>query len=300
MTLRYLAVSAAAVLWAFGGTFARVLVDDGASVLEITEARAWIAALGIGAIVWARNRSGRSGPRGRRAPLHLFVLFGLCIAAANYFYYSAVAALPVAIAIVIQYTAPALVVLWIAIAERRKPSRRVLGPLVLALAGVALLAGLPEVIATGDLRLSGSGIAAAGASALAFGAYILVGERVERAVGPEGALLRGFAVAGVFWIAVQLTRGRPETLLDPSFIPGVIVIGVFATIVPFLLFLWGLGGVGASRAGIVSTLEPLSAALFAFVWLGQSLDAGQLAGAFMVVAGIAVVQSGRAAPAPLE
>jgi len=298
----FLAVSAAAVLWAFGGTYARTLIDRGASPYEITEARAWIAFLALGALLLWRRRGGSS--RAAPPPLVFTIGFGLSIAAANLLYYSAISALPVAVAIVIQYTAPAMVVGWLALAERRPPSKHVVWALVAAVAGVALLAELPRILTSGGRILSGRGVAAALGSAVAFAAYILLGERVVPAYGPEGALVRGFGVAGVLWIAVQATRGRPDTLLDPAMLPGVVVIGIVATVIPFMLFLWGLQRIGASPAGIVSTLEPLSAALLAYVWLGQGLDAWQLAGAALVVAAIGVVQSEQAeaapAPAPLE
>ncbi len=302
--LGFLAVSAAAVLWAFGGTFARKLIDSGASPLEVTEGRAWIAFVVLGAFTFLRNRS--RPPRAERdnAPGWIVILFGLSIAAANYFYYSSVASLPVAVAIVIQYTAPGLVVLWIAFVARRAPSTRIIASLGAALVGVALLAELPSVISGSGTSLAGRGVAAAIASAFAFASYILTGERVERAAGPEGALVRGFGVASVLWIVVQAVRGRPDTLLDGSLIPGVIILGIVATVIPFSLFLWGLARIGPSRAGIVSTLEPLSAAVIAYLWLNQSLGGVQIAGAALVVIGIAVVQSARAeavpAPAPLE
>lgn len=297
----YVAVSAAAVLWAFGGTYARVLIDRGASALEITEARAWLATVAFAVIVGVRR--GRLRSPGR--PGWLFsVAFGLSIAAANYFYYSAVGSLPVAVAIVIQYTAPGLVVLWLAVAERRRASARVAWSLILALAGVVLLAELPSVLASGSTSLSVDGVAAAAASAVAFAAYIVTGERVSAAVGPERSLLRGFATAGAFWLLVQAPRGLPRTILAADVFPGVLVIAVAATIVPFGLFLWGLGRIGPSRAGVTSTLEPLSAAFIAWAWLGQTLGVVQIVGAGMVVVGIAVVQSEDAAvvpePAPLE
>ncbi|MFY9586392.1 MAG: EamA family transporter [Actinomycetota bacterium] len=302
--LGFLAVSAAAVLWAFGGTYARTLIDRGASPLEITEARAWIAFAVLGAFILVRNRT--RGPREtrERAPAWIVVLFGLSIAAANYFYYSSVASLPVAVAIVIQYTAPGLVVLWLAFAARQPPTRRIVGALAAAVVGVALLAELPTVLTGGDTSLAGRGVAAAVASAFAFASYILTGEHVERAAGPEGALVRGFGVAGVMWIVVQAFRGRPDTLFDGSLLPGVILLGIVATVIPFSLFLWGLARIGPSRAGIVSTLEPLSAAVLAYLWLDQSLGGWQIAGAALVVVGIAVVQSERSeavpAPAPLD
>jgi drug/metabolite transporter, DME family len=300
--LGFLAVSAAAILWAFGGTYARRLIDDGASALEITEARAWIAFLALGAWTWWQSRD-RSKPAHREhCPGWIVVLFGLSIAAANYFYYSAVASLPVAVAIVIQYTAPALVVLWFAFADRRAPSSRVILALAAAIAGVALLSELPDVLSGEGTSLAPRGVPAAIASAFAFASYIVTGEKVERAVGPVGALARGFGVASVLWIVIQATRGKPETLLDTSLLPGVLVLAVVATIIPFSLFLWGLARIGPSRAGIVSTLEPLSAAVLAYVWLDQSLGALQIAGAALVVVGIAVVQSERteAVPVPVD
>jgi len=106
-------------------------------------------------------------------------------------------------------------------------------------------------------------------------------------------VLRGFAVASVFWAGVQLVRGRPQTLLDPVFVPGVLILAVFATLVPFLLFLWGLERIRASRAAITSTVEPLAGAVFAFAWLGQSLGPGQLVGAVVVVGAIAALQTQR-------
>lgn len=287
--LGYLAVAAAAVLWAVGGTFARTLMDRGASPVELTEARAWIALIGVGAIVAVR---GRGGPRGEPVSARLTVAFGLSLAAANFTYYLAISLLPVAVAIVVQYTAPGLVVLWKAAAEKQRPSRWVVTALLLALAGVGLLSEIHRIPA-GGLRIDPLGLAAAVASALAFAAYVLMGERVGRAVGPERAVFYGFIVASLFWTAVQEIRGRPETLLDVSFLPGILFLGVFATILPFLLFLRGLDLVRASAAGIVSTLEPVSAAVLAYVWLGQALTPLQITGAASVVVAIAVVQSER-------
>ena len=298
--LGFLAVSGAAVLWAFGGTYARTLIDDGASPLEITEARAWIAFFALGGwMLWRGRRRPRSG---EPCPVWIIVLFGLSIAAANYFYYSSVASLPVAVAIVIQYTAPGLVVLWLALAEKRRPSLRVVVALGAALIGVALLAELPDALSGASTSLAPRGVAAAIAAAFAFASYIVTGERVEKAAGPVGSLARGFGVASVLWIVVQATRGRPDTLLDASLLPGVLVLAVVATIIPFSLFLWGLSQIGPSRAGIVSTLEPLSAAFLAYFWLDQSLGGVQIGGAALVVAGIAVVQSERteAVPVPVD
>src|SRR5919109_4022457 len=152
----YAAVAVAAVLWAIGGAFASYLIDDGASFVELTEARAWITALVLaGALLVRRDRSGPA----ERIGLPWVVVFGLSIAAANFTYYASLSRLPVAIAITVQYTAPGLVVLWIAVVERKRPTARVVAALLGAMLGVALLAELPDVVASGELRLDALGLA---------------------------------------------------------------------------------------------------------------------------------------------
>jgi drug/metabolite transporter, DME family len=289
--LGYLAVSSAAILWAIGGTYASELIDRGASFVELTEARAWITALALVIVTVIRREA--TQPARKAAPLWLVVLFGCSIATANLTYYASLSRLPVAIAITVQYTAPGLVVVWLVLNGRERPSRRLWGALVAAILGVALLAELPVLVSEEKLRLDAIGLLIAGISAFAFATYILSGERVGQAFGARGSVLRGFLVSSVIWVIVQLVRGRPDTLLDTSFLPGVIFLAVATTIAPFLLFVWGLEHVRPSEAGIVSTLEPLAAALFAFIWLDQSLSGWQLAGAALVLAGITVVQTER-------
>lgn len=299
----FAAVAAAAVLWAASAIYARTLIDRGAAPIELSAGRAWIAFGVLGSVVLWRRRAG-ARPKGPRPSAWLVIGFGLAIAGANFFYYSAIRSLPVAVAIVIQYTAPALVVLWLAAMERKRPSRRVVWALAAAIAGVALLSEVSRVLASGDVTLSASGIAFAFGSAVAFASYIVLGERMVPAYGPEGTLTRGFGVAGALWVVVLAMRGRPDTLLDPSLVPGVVLLGFIATVIPFMLFIWGLERIRASRAAIVSTLEPLSAAFLAYVWLDQRLDGWQLAGAALVIVAVAVVQTEQVetvpSPAPLE
>jgi drug/metabolite transporter, DME family len=289
--LGYLAVAAAAILWAIGGTFARTLLDRGASAVELTAARAWITVLGVGTFVVLRRRGWPWAELRQWRSIAILVGFGLALAAANFTYYAAIALLPVAVAIVIQYTAPAMVVAWKSIVERQRPSRRVLIALVLASAGVLLISEVVSVVMTGQSRLSAVGIVLGLVSAVAFSAYVLFGENVGRLIGSERAVLAGFVIAGTFWLVVQIVRGRPQTLLDSSFWPGIVFLGVVTTIAPFMLFLWGLGVVSASPAGIISTLEPVSGALLAYLWLGQALSMSQIVGAVAVIVGIALLQS---------
>ena len=286
----YAAVCAAAVLWAVGGAYASHLIDRGASFVELTEARAWIT-VGVLSVVVARSHKREA--TGPPVAVWITVVFGLSIAACNFLYYLSLSRLPVAVAITIQYTGPGLVVGWSVIAGGLRPSRRVIGSLVAAMVGVSLLAEIPSLVASGKLQLDGLGLIASVLAAISFATYMVSGEYVARLYGAQRSVLRGFVVASILWIVVQLARGRPDTLLDRRFIPGVVFLAVATTIAPFLLFVWGLERVRASDASITSTLEPLAAALIAFVWLHQSLSVWQLVGGVLVLLGIGLIQAER-------
>jgi drug/metabolite transporter (DMT)-like permease len=285
----YAAIAVAALLWAAGGAVARHVIHEGASLVELTEARAWVSALVLGGMLWLRRE-----PRAK-SPLALVVVFGLAIAAANFFYYASLSRLPVAVAITVQYTAPAIVVVWMAVVERSRPSNAVIAAVISAVAGVALLAELPSVLTQGHLRLSAAGVGFAIAAALAFVGYMLTGTRLARTIGARVAVARGFVVASVLWLVVQALRGRPHTLTQVRFLPWIAFLAIATTVVPFVLFAWGLERVPASNAAIVATLEPLTAAVIAFVWLGEHLTVLQIVGALMVLFGVGVVQLERPA-----
>lgn len=306
--LGYLAVAAAALLWATGATVARTLMDEGVSALFLAATRAWVALPLVAPALLFQTKEGGSQPGaegsrlnpnptpyfrahlGRfRANLPALVLFGLNLAMANLTYYASVGRLPVAVAITIQYTSPALVVAWASLVARRPPGPRVIVALLLVLAGVPLVSG---VLGRGT-RPDPLGLALAGLASLTFAAYMVLADSLANRLGAGPSLAGGLAVASLFWAALLLPRGLGP-LLQLARLPRLLYLGSLGTAAPFFLFIWGLArGVGAARAGIVSTLEPVSAALLAYAFLGQSLSSSQLLGGALVVLGV-----GAARPSP--
>jgi DME family drug/metabolite transporter len=218
------------------------------------------------------------------------LLLGAALALVNATYYAAIDRLPVAVAVVLQYTAPALVVVWSAAASRRPPTAATTAALVVALAGVALVAGLPS----GSPRaLDPVGVAIGLGAAASFAAYALLSERARRTSGPLPVLLQAFAVASAIWICLQAPRGWPEELFAGNRIGLVALVGLSGTLAPFLLFVWAVGHVRAASAAIAATLEPVLAAIAAWSWLGQTLSLQQVAGGVLVIAAVTHLQLSR-------
>jgi drug/metabolite transporter (DMT)-like permease len=68
---------------------------------------------------------------------------------------------------------------------------------------------------------------------------------------------------------------------------------VLGTIVPFALVVAALRWISATRAGITAMLEPVLAIVVAWGWLGESLNAVQLSGAAVTLAGVSLALSSR-------
>ncbi|MGH2730470.1 MAG: EamA family transporter, partial [Actinomycetota bacterium] len=232
--------------------------------------------------------------RPRRSGLLLFVALGLSIALVNATYYVAIDRLPVAVAVVVQYTAPVLVVAYAATRSRKRPSKEVSLALAGAVAGVLLVSELPA----GDVgRLDGWGLIVALCSAFFFASYTLLSEQAAAEHGTVEAMFRAFVVASVFWILFQIPRGWPEDLVSSSNLPEVLYIGVAGTLAPFLLFVWGTQRVRSERAAIAATLEPVLAAVIAWTYLNQTLSVMQVTGGVMVVGAVLSLHT-RRAPEP--
>src|ERR687891_464633 len=255
-----------------------------------SQAPVGLAAIALAAALWALGAVVAPPSRTVRRSL---VLLGVCIGLVNAVYYVAIDRLPVAVALVLQYTAPAMVVVYTAVRLRKRPPNEIVVAVSLALAGVALVSGLLGAdLGSVDLF----GVAMGLASAVLFASYTLVGESVTRTYGPLGAMFRAFSIASSLWICWQVFNGWPHELFDPANLPRVILIGLGATLAPFLLYLWGVERVKAERAAIAATLEPVLGAVVAWVLLDQTLTVVQSAGGALVIAAVILIQTGRSRP----
>lgn len=277
----------AAAGWATAAIVARRLFDVGVSPLDLSAARSVIAGVGLAPVLFrSRARVNLVTPR--------VVWLGLSIALVNAAYYLAIERLSVAVAIVLQYTAPALVVGWTVVTQRRLPSTEVVVALIAAVAGVALIV---EIVGSAVGALDRAGVAFGLASAVLFATYSLLADSASRNYGAIGAMARAFTVASGFWLIVQIIRGWPQELFATNNVPEVLFVGIAGTLIPFLAYVWGISRVRAERATIAATLEPVFAAAAAWVWLGQTLSLMQLLGGALVVAAVCVLQLNRTASA---
>ena len=289
----------AALLFSVNATASKTVLLAGLTPVQLVSLRSAGAAVCLFVLLAiTRPASLRATPR----ELAFFALFGVTgIAFVQWFYFVAIARLPVSIALLLEYTAPVLVALWVRFVHGETVRTRVWGALLLCLGGLALVAQVHN-----GLTLDGLGVLAGFGAAVSLAAYYLLG---ARGLGERDALSLcawSFAFSALLWAVIQPwwtfpfgTLGLSTALsgvLAGVIVPvGLVVAGivVLGTVVPFLLVLGAIRHLGPHRVGLLGMAEPVGAGLVAWFLLREVLSPLQLAGAALVLVGILLAETAR-------
>jgi drug/metabolite transporter (DMT)-like permease len=236
----------------------------------------------------------------RRVPLALsgtqmagFVGMGALYVVESGLYFASSRRIPVALTALLLYLYPALVALWEWLAGRHRLEGRDLTALSASLLGTALAVGSP------GRGLDPLGLAMGLGTAFGYTAYVLLGARLQKGVpallasawimGSAGLIYLGLALASHQWQpALALRAWRP--------LLGLAVVG---TLLPIPMLLAGMARIGAARASVVSTLEPLAACLFGLLFLQELLRPWQWLGAALILGAVMLLSVERKAEEPL-
>lgn len=287
-TAGLLAVIAATSLWATLGVAGKALYAGGAQPLVVVAWRALLAAAALLAAlaVWA--------PALLRIPASeapFFALYGF-VAAANYAcYFLALRHTTVAVAIVLLYTYPAFTSIAARLLYGEALDAAKVLALVLTFAGVILVARGQDPRA---LQLDAAGIAFGLGAGITMAAYGLLGKRATTIHSPWTTALYAFAFATGWLALAQGPRLAGALAFAPAMWVGLLYMAVGPTLLSYGLFLWAIQRIEVSRASLWTTLEPPVAALLAFIFLGETVDAVQGAGCALILAGIVILQGSRA------
>lgn len=292
-----LAIGAA---FAFGmsGGWARGLIDAGWTPGAAVTARIWVAALVllIPTLISLRGRWGLV-----RRNIGMIAAYGLlAVTATQLFYFQAVAVMDVGIALLIEYTAPVAVILWLWIRRGERPSRRSILGAIIAFVGLVLMLDVvtgAEVNVAGVLWALGAMVGAA--------TYFVLSAKADTGLPPlalagSGLLLGaiGLTIAGavgvlpIAWTTDDIAY-RFGTV--PWFAP-VLAMGVLATALAYLLGIASTRMLGSRLASFVALAEVVAALLFGWLLLGQLPDLLQALGGALVLAGVVVVKLGEPVP----
>lgn len=222
-----------------------------------------------------------------RELVRIFVLGVLGVAASNYFYYVAIQKTNVATAIVLQYTAPVWVLLYMALRGLHRATLQRIAAVALAMFGIALLIGL---FRPGGLRLNAIGVIAGMLAAFSFAFYNVAGHSILVRRDHWIVLLYTTLGASLFWIAIN----PPWKIIAARYSGGqwafLAMFSLISVLAPFAFYFAGLRHLEPTRAIVVSCLEPVFSIALAAVLLGETLRTLQTVGIVLVLVAVVVVQ----------
>jgi len=298
-------VVTAAIFFGINAGVTRIPMETGLPVPTYTTVRVTLAWAAFLLIAIALDRRALRRPRGR--DLLLVLLLGVVgVAFVQWTYNAAIMRLPIGIALLLEYLAPALVVLWVRFVRQEPVHPRVWPAVGVALIGLALVGRV-----WAGLSLDGVGVLFALGAAVCFATYFLVGEALTAApVEPMSALqtvVWSFGVGAVTmnvlggWEGVAaLGReasmlGRLEDLTVPAWLAMTSVV-LLGTVTPFFLYLASLRDLSSARASVIAMLEPVVAVVVGWLWFAETLTAAQTLGVVAVLVGIVAAQTARHVP----
>lgn len=281
----YLAISGAALLWGVAATVAKFFFNKNYDPLVLVQMRVTISFVVLFLFFFSVNRSLL---RFRLKDIPLFVTAGILgVAGSNYFYYAAIKETNVSTSILVQYTAPIMVMVYVTVVQKEKLTPVKLTALILSVAGIflAIRAYDPAV-----LRGTGYGVTLALLAAVSFSIFNISGKKLTQRYRVWTGLIYLFGTATLFWSFIN----TPMDILRAHY--TVEDWGVFATIavisilLPYSLYYYGLHHIQSSKAIITSTLEPVVAIVSEWLFLGGTMGVVQIMGAVMVIAAIILLQ----------
>ena len=260
----------------------------------------------IGALlswVWIASRPGARAALRRIDGRSMGIAIGLGVlyTGNSATYFAGLESVSASLAALIVYIYPAVVAVISLQVGQPLRGRRSWGALALALAGVALAVGNIDRSTAPPIE----GLLLMIASPLIYSVWIVLAARLggedREGVGREagagtdptvaGAIMLS-ATAATYWVsALAVGREVLPNQIPPAAWPGIVGVGVVSTFIAVQAFYAGAHRIGAARASLVSTVEPIWTIVLASLLFGESLGPLQLVGGAMILAGVVIAQT---------
>ena len=283
-----------AVSFGLSGSLARGLMDTGWSPAAAVAVRVSIAAvvLVVPGLLAVRGRTRLLLTNG-----YTIMVYGLlAVAGAQLMYFLAVSRLDVGVALLIEYTAPVAVVLWMWATRAQRPGALTFVGALIAAVGLVLLLDLlggAHVDVVGVLFALGAMVGAA--------AYFVISADHRSGLPPITLAAGGLVFASVvFWLAaavgvLPVTVAAAPVEFTVATVPWWVPVLALGVVTAALAYVTGIAAarhLGSRLASFVALSEVAMGLGFAWILLDQQPRPVQLLGALLVLAGVVVVKLG--------
>lgn len=213
----------------------------------------------------------------------IFGIFGMM--GTQYTYFTAIEYSNAAIATVLTYFGPTLVLVYVCMREARRPLKYEIFSIVLSMFGVFLLATHGNF---SGLQISFKALFWGMLSAMTLVVYTIQPEKILKKYGTTAVVAWGMFIGGIISI-FMFKPWKVDVIFDFTTFIFFIIIIFSGTIAAFVLYLTGVTMIGPTKASIIACVEPVSATIFAIIFMGVTFGFLDIIGFICVISTIFIV-----------
>lgn len=277
----YLSIIIAGILWGCISLFVKQLNAYGFSAMQVSATRCILTAILMLIYILITNPSAL---KIRLKDIWVFVGTGIIsLTLFNCCYFYTIEKSQASIAVVLLYTSPIFVMLFSALLFKEKITLKKIISLILCFSGCVLVAGLVQ----SEFSISPGILTVGICSGIFYALYSVFGIFALRKYDTLTVTLYTFIFAAIANIII----GKPldiieKTIANPILIPYEIGIAVLCTLLPYLLYTYGLKETPAAKAAILVTTEPLVGALIGIFIFSDPYNIDKILGIALIFAAV--------------
>ncbi len=272
----------ATVFWGCISLYSRTMNVNGFTAVQTVAVRAVITSILLGGFMLIKDRSLF---RIRLRDTWMFFGSGICsFLFFNICYMNSLTENSVSVACVLMYTSPFWILLLSVPIFKEKITWQNIVSLIIALCGCVLLCTAEE------LKLTKIGLVYGLLSGLGYALYSIFGKLASKRYSALTVTFYTFLFAAVAVVPFCNLSGLGTLLTEPVNIALSIGIAATNTVIPYMLYTYGLSKVPAGKASILSISEPVVATLVGVFVFQELLKLGGILGITLVVAGLVILQ----------
>lgn len=277
----------AGCLWGLSGVLGQLLFQStDITIGFVSTIRMLGSGIGILALCIIRKDSSLLAIwKDKKAILRLMFFAIAGVMSVQYTYFSAIAASNAATGTVLQYTYPILMLLYTAFYMRKMPSIQEIFAILFAFLGIVLISTHGNLH---SLSISKAALAWGLSSAVAFVIYTVSPQKLHNQYSIFSVTGWGFLIAGILMCIITRSYAAHVQFTTRSFLL-VTAIALFGTLIPFLVYGFGVRLLGNVKASLFATVEPVVSAILAFLLADVTFTRVDILGFICILGAIQVV-----------
>ena len=286
-------IMCSAVCWGSIGLVSRPLLSYGLDPVHITFLRCSITAvtLIIFSALFKRESLRISGIKNTLR----FIGSGVVGVALMYvFYFKTVDSATLSLAAVLLYTAPCFVLIMSCIFFKEKVTVKKIIALVIASAGCVLSTGLISTLSGDVSHISVLGVLTGAAAGLCYAFYTIISNQLLKTYSSLTIITYSFFIGTICLIPVCDFDSMLDVMAQVNVLPFIIPLSFCCTLLPYVLYTFGLNHVEPSKASIMALVEPVVATLWSILYFREGYTLTGLLGIVLVFVSLIILNIGKA------